>query len=41
MCIRDRVRLGEWKDKLLRDPTLLMEAYLASSHRQVGVPMRG
>ena len=39
--VEGQVRLGEWKDKLLRDPTLLMEAYLASSHRQVGVPQRG
>jgi NAD(P)H-nitrite reductase large subunit len=39
--VEGQVRLGEWKDKLLRDPTLLMEAYLACSHRQVGVPRRG
>ncbi len=39
--VEGQVRLGEWKDKLLRDPTLLMEAYLACSHRQVGVPTRG
>lgn len=38
--VEGQVRLGEWKDKLLRDPTLLMEAYLACSHRQVGVPLR-
>jgi NAD(P)H-nitrite reductase large subunit len=39
--VEGQVRLGEWKDKLLRDPTLLMEAYLACAHRQVGVPQRG
>ena len=39
--VEGQVRLGPWKDKLLRDPTLLMEAYLACSHRQVGVPLRG
>jgi NAD(P)H-nitrite reductase large subunit len=39
--VEGQVRLGEWKDKLLRDPTLLMEAYLACSHRQAGMPLRG
>jgi NAD(P)H-nitrite reductase large subunit len=28
------VSLGEWKDKLLHDPTLLMEAYLARAQAQ-------
>jgi NAD(P)H-nitrite reductase large subunit len=28
------VPLGEWKDKLLQDPTLLMEAYLACAQAQ-------
>jgi NADPH-dependent 2,4-dienoyl-CoA reductase/sulfur reductase-like enzyme len=28
------VPLGEWKDKLLKDPTLLMQAYLASAQAQ-------
>ncbi len=28
------VHLGEWKDKLLEDPTLLMKAYLASAQAQ-------
>ena len=28
------VRLGEWKDKLKADPTLLMEAYLAQAQAQ-------
>ncbi len=32
--VEGQVRLGEWKDKLLRDPTLLMEAYLACTQRQ-------
>ena len=29
--IQTRVRLGKWKDKLIQDPTRLMEAYLAST----------
>jgi NADPH-dependent 2,4-dienoyl-CoA reductase/sulfur reductase-like enzyme len=29
--IQSRVRLGAWKDRLLRDPTRVMEAYLAST----------
>ena len=32
--VEGQVPLGEWKDKLLRDPTLLMEAYLASAQAQ-------
>lgn len=32
--IEGQVSLGEWKDKLLRDPTLLMEAYLARAQKQ-------
>jgi NAD(P)H-nitrite reductase large subunit len=32
--IQSRVRLGEWKDRLLADPTLLSEAYLARSQAQ-------
>ena len=32
--IQARVRLGEWKDRLLRDPTLLSEAYLARAQAQ-------
>jgi NAD(P)H-nitrite reductase large subunit len=38
--VEGQVRLGEWKDKLLRDPTLLMEAYLACAHRPAGVPLK-
>jgi NAD(P)H-nitrite reductase large subunit len=38
--VEGQVRLGEWKDKLLRDPTLLMEAYLACAHRPAGIPLR-
>lgn len=30
--IQSKVPLGEWKDRLMRDPSRLMEAYLASSH---------
>ena len=32
--VEGQVRLGEWKDKLLADPTRLMEAYLASALAQ-------
>jgi NAD(P)H-nitrite reductase large subunit len=32
--IRHRVALGEWKDRLLRDPTLLKEAYGACAQQQ-------
>jgi NAD(P)H-nitrite reductase large subunit len=32
--IQHQVRLGEWKDKLLRDPALLKEAYTACIERQ-------
>ena len=32
--VEGRVRLGAWKDKLLADPTRLMEAYLASAQGQ-------
>ena len=32
--VEGEVPLGEWKDKLLADPTLLMEAYLARAQAQ-------
>lgn len=32
--VEGAVKLGPWKDKLLQDPTLLMEAYLASAQAQ-------
>ena len=32
--VEGQVSLGAWKDKLLADPTLLMEAYLASAQGQ-------
>ena len=32
--VEGQVRLGPWKDKLLDDPTLLMEAYLACAQAQ-------
>ncbi len=32
--VEGQVKLGAWKDKLLADPTLLMEAYLASAQGQ-------
>ncbi len=32
--VEGQVRLGEWKDKLLQDPTKLMEAYLACAQGQ-------
>jgi NAD(P)H-nitrite reductase large subunit len=32
--VEGQVRLGAWKDELLKDPTLLMEAYLATAQGQ-------
>jgi hypothetical protein len=32
--VQGRVRLGEWKNRLLRDPTCLPEAYLAATQAQ-------
>jgi NADPH-dependent 2,4-dienoyl-CoA reductase/sulfur reductase-like enzyme len=32
--VEGQVKLGEWKDQLLKDPTRLMEAYLASAQAQ-------
>jgi len=32
--VEGEVRLGVWKDKLLQDPTRLMEAYLACVQAQ-------
>ena len=32
--VEGQVRLGEWKDKLVQDPTRLMEAYLACAQGQ-------
>ena len=32
--VEGQVKLGEWKDKLLQDPTTLMEAYLACAQGQ-------
>lgn len=32
--VEGQVRLGEWKDKLMADPTLLMEAYIACAQGQ-------
>ncbi|MBS1173840.1 MAG: pyridine nucleotide-disulfide oxidoreductase family protein [Proteobacteria bacterium] len=32
--IQTRTRLGEWKDRLLRDPTRIKEAYLACASAQ-------
>ena len=32
--VEGQVKLGEWKDRLKHDPTLLMEAYLASAQGQ-------
>jgi hypothetical protein len=29
--IESRIHLGDWKDRLLQDPTRIMEAYLAST----------
>ncbi|MEM7543465.1 MAG: FAD-dependent oxidoreductase [Pseudomonadota bacterium] len=30
--IQSKTRLGDWKDKLIADPTRVMEAYLANTH---------
>ena len=32
--VEGQVKLGAWKDRLLADPTLLMEAYLACAQAQ-------
>jgi hypothetical protein len=32
--VEGRIHLGEWKYKLLADPTLLVEAYLACAQAQ-------
>ena len=32
--VEGRVALGHWKDELLRDPSRLMEAYLATAQAQ-------
>jgi hypothetical protein len=32
--VEGQVRLGEWKDVLMQDPTKLMDAYLASAQGQ-------
>jgi NAD(P)H-nitrite reductase large subunit len=32
--VEGQVKLGEWKQTLLQDPTMLMEAYLASAQGQ-------
>ena len=32
--VEGQVRLGDWKDKLMADPTLLMEAYIACAQAQ-------
>jgi hypothetical protein len=29
--IESRLQLGVWKDRLLKDPTLIMEAYMANT----------
>jgi hypothetical protein len=34
--VEGQVRLGEWKDTLLKDPTKLAEAYLACAQGQSG-----
>jgi NAD(P)H-nitrite reductase large subunit len=38
--VEGQVHLGKWKDKLLHDPTLLMEAYIASAQGQNEFPAR-
>ena len=34
--VEGQVKLGEWKDTLKKDPTKLMEAYLATAQAQSG-----
>lgn len=34
--VEGQVKLGEWKDRLMNDPTQLMQAYLASAQAQGG-----
>ena len=34
--VEGQIHLGEWKDALLKDPTQLMLAYLASAQAQSG-----
>jgi len=29
--IESRLHLGEWKERLIKDPTLIMEAYMGST----------
>jgi NAD(P)H-nitrite reductase large subunit len=36
--VEGQVSLGEWKDKLMHDPTLLMEAYIARAQAQHEYP---
>ncbi len=38
--VQGRVRLGPWKDHLLKEPTALAEAYLAATQAQDGWPRR-
>jgi NAD(P)H-nitrite reductase large subunit len=38
--IQSRAKLGAWKDKLIKDPTRVMEAYLSSAQQQSGWPAR-
>jgi NAD(P)H-nitrite reductase large subunit len=40
--VEQRIRLGAWKDRLLREPGRLAEAYLATAQRQdTWAPLRG
>lgn len=36
--IQSRIRLGAWKDRLLKDPTRIVEAYLACTQGGVQIP---
>jgi len=38
--IQNRIALGEWKSRLMRDPTRLMEAYIANTQLLPGFPKR-
>ncbi|MGB7990159.1 MAG: FAD-dependent oxidoreductase [Candidatus Methylophosphatis roskildensis] len=39
--IQTRTKLGTWKDELLKDPTRIMEAYMATAHARASTPLPG
>jgi hypothetical protein len=38
--VEGQVTAGRVEDRLMHDPTLLMEAYLACAHRPAGLPLK-